>query len=306
MKLFKKLVLASTIGTYLVIFVGGLVRVSGAGLGCPDWPRCFGRWFPPTSIDQIPDYIDASQFNLTLAWIEYINRLGGFLLGLLIAATAVVALIYHRKNKKILVPSVVSAFLVALLGAQGAVVISSELEPIVVTVHLLLALAMASLLIYTTYQAFSFDKERLSIEIPKNVKMVAHIFMTVTLLQILLGTHIRSKLEMLSREFPLLTDLKWLGRVGMVNHIHMLIGVSLGVFTLYFVNELKHIGATKIPGVKYGIWGLQLFILVQIFIGFTFTLFALPELGRVFHMFFASLFFGALVLTYSSLKSNGR
>ena len=74
MNLFKKLIYASTIGTYVVIFVGGLVRVSGAGLGCPDWPQCFGRWFPPTSIDQLPAHIDSSKFNLVLAWIEYVNH----------------------------------------------------------------------------------------------------------------------------------------------------------------------------------------------------------------------------------------
>ena len=73
MKLFQFFAYLSTGMTYLLIFIGGLVRVSGAGMGCPDWPKCFDRWIPPTNIDQLPEHIDPSKFNIVLAWIEYSN-----------------------------------------------------------------------------------------------------------------------------------------------------------------------------------------------------------------------------------------
>ena len=97
-KLFFRSALISTILSYLLIFVGGLVRVSGSGLGCPDWPKCFGRWVPPTSIEQIPAHIDPTAFNIVLAWIEYGNRMLGVIVGISILLMTFIAVIYFNKN----------------------------------------------------------------------------------------------------------------------------------------------------------------------------------------------------------------
>ena len=53
MNAFQKTAITTLVAILLLIGVGSLVRVSGAGLGCPDWPRCWGCWFPPSSIDDI-------------------------------------------------------------------------------------------------------------------------------------------------------------------------------------------------------------------------------------------------------------
>ena len=97
MKLFRLSTIISAVLTYLIIFIGGMVRVSGAGMGCPDWPKCFGRWIPPTSLSQIPDYIDPAKFNIVLAWIEYLNRLFGVLVGFSILITLILGFKYHSK-----------------------------------------------------------------------------------------------------------------------------------------------------------------------------------------------------------------
>ena len=68
---FVRLALWTTGLTYALILVGGLVRASGAGLGCPDWPRCFGSWIPPASVEALPPEFDPIQFNPTLMWTEH-------------------------------------------------------------------------------------------------------------------------------------------------------------------------------------------------------------------------------------------
>jgi cytochrome c oxidase assembly protein subunit 15 len=153
-KLFFRSALISTILSYLLIFVGGLVRVSGSGLGCPDWPKCFGRWVPPTSIEQIPAHIDPTAFNIVLAWIEYGNRMLGAIVGLSIIIMTVIAVLYFRNNSKILYSALWSLFLVGANGGLGAIVVSSVLNPFIVSLHMILALFLVSVLSYGTIESY--------------------------------------------------------------------------------------------------------------------------------------------------------
>src|SRR5262245_18743704 len=99
---FQRIALYTTASTYLLIAVGGAVRASGAGLGCPDWPRCFGFWIPPTSAAQLPTQFDPSLFNAKLMWTEYLNRLLGVTVGFLILATVVSGWRHYRGELRVL------------------------------------------------------------------------------------------------------------------------------------------------------------------------------------------------------------
>ena len=125
------------VSVYLLILVGGIVRSTGSGMGCPDWPRCFGKWVPPTEAKQLPaDYkevysqqraaknerfasylgafgfaqladqirndtsiLEEEDFNATKTWIEYLNRLMGALVGVLILATFVASLRHWQRDR---------------------------------------------------------------------------------------------------------------------------------------------------------------------------------------------------------------
>ncbi len=102
---FRRLGTLTIFAVYFVILVGGIVRASGSGMGCPDWPTCFGQWVPPTDESQLPaNYhqiyaqrgYENTQFNPVKTWIEYTNRLVGVTIGFLILLTAWISIIIKR------------------------------------------------------------------------------------------------------------------------------------------------------------------------------------------------------------------
>ena len=95
---FRKFAILSLISIYLLILAGGIVRSTGSGMGCPDWPKCFGRFIPPTKVEELPLHYEVIYqeklhgeiaFNATKTWIEYINRLLGALTGIIVLITTV-------------------------------------------------------------------------------------------------------------------------------------------------------------------------------------------------------------------------
>jgi heme A synthase len=124
---------------YLQIALGGLVRVSGSGLGCPDWPLCNGRPYPPANVHSI---------------IEYSHRAVGSVTGVLIIATVVMAWIVFRKRRP-LVAWLATASLIGVVGEGilGGIVVAKELSPWLVVVHLGLAMMIVGFLVATAVAA---------------------------------------------------------------------------------------------------------------------------------------------------------
>lgn len=133
--LFRRLAFLTAFFAYLQIALGGLVRVSGSGLGCPDWPLCHGRPYPPANIHSI---------------IEYSHRTVGSITGVLIIATVVLAWLLFRERRPV-VAWIASASLVAVAaeGGLGALVVANELSPWLVVVHLGLAMIILGCLVAT-------------------------------------------------------------------------------------------------------------------------------------------------------------
>src|SRR5215212_12147416 len=96
---YQALAVVAAAGTYLLIVFGAIVRVSGSGLGCPDWPTCHGQLIPPLEMTAI---------------IEYTHRLLGALVSPLILATAVGAWLVRRRERQVLVPATLAPVLLAV------------------------------------------------------------------------------------------------------------------------------------------------------------------------------------------------
>jgi heme A synthase len=137
--LFRRLAVVTAVFAYLQIALGGVVRVSGSGLGCPDWPLCNGRPYPPANLHAI---------------VEYSHRAVGSVTGVLIIATVVTAWIVFRKRRP-RVAWLATASLIGVVGEGilGGVVVAQELSPWLVVVHLGLAMMILGFLVATAVAA---------------------------------------------------------------------------------------------------------------------------------------------------------
>ena len=298
MKIFWRFAATSTILTYILIFIGGLVRVSGAGLGCPDWPKCFGRWIPPTDISQLPPEFDPNLFNFALAWIEYINRLFGVLVGLSILAMAIVAFIKIRDNKRLLFLSIFSVFLVAFQGWQGSRVVSSALEEYVISIHLFLALFLFAVLLFITQNAFYLKENYKRVHPQKNIYYAGIGLIVFTLVQILSGTQIRSELKNLVNLFPDSLILDLVDKLGFILNLHTFLGIlfvfATAVFGLLFIkskNSLKNLVFVVAVG-----------SVLQIILGFVMTNAYIQPIMQVIHLWISTFIFGLLLIMTFSFK----
>ena len=298
---FFRSALISTILSYLLIFVGGLVRVSGSGLGCPDWPKCFGRWVPPTSIEQIPAHIDPTAFNIVLAWIEYGNRMLGVIVGISILLMTIIAVIYFKKNSKILFSSLLSLFLVVANGGLGAIVVSSVLNPFIVSLHMILALFLVSVLSYATIESYKLinTQKFTGIFLSKKISISLIALWIFIVIEILLGTGIRTNIELIAIDNPLLSKGELLDSLNSYKYLHSILGFSLLFLSFYLCYLFKDdfLGLSK--QLVLFIFGMIIF---QICLGELMIFFELPQLTRLFHTWGSSWLVGIIIILYNTLQ----
>ncbi len=298
----RRLATLSVVATYLLIFAGGLVRVSGAGMGCPDWPKCYGMWIPPTHASELKPPYDPAAFNATLTWIEYINRLIGVLVGLIILITFAYTAVRFLRTPKLFWSAFAATALVAFQGWLGKVVVKTDLNPFVVTLHLSLALIIVSVLIYLMLQAYAEERAHTAEDRSKTplTKYAAGLWL-FAMMQLVLGTQVREKLEWLSRNFPLFTEAEWLAQVGWIGKLHGLTGIMLTALT--WVVGYKMLMERKVTsGIAHScmltMMGLSL---AEVVVGLSLVWVGIPAVMQVFHQWIASLYIGvAFALTVQS------
>jgi heme o synthase len=136
---FRRLALASAATTYLLVVIGAVVRSTGSGMGCPDWPTCHGSLIPPLSD--------------TAAWIEWIHRSVAVIVGLLVLALAGLAIARYRRQLSIVIPSVGALLLVGFQAYLGKITVDTSNAGEWVTAHLATALALLGLLTFVAVRA---------------------------------------------------------------------------------------------------------------------------------------------------------
>jgi len=298
---FQKWALLTTVATYLLILMGGLVRASDAGLGCPDWPTCFGKPYPPfTQAElaerQVPADFDITNFDISKSWIEYTNRMTGAVIGLLVIGTLAYALRDHRRDKHILYPTGGAFVAVLLNGWLGSQVIESKLNQTVITGHLLLAWVQVSLLLYATVAAHYPPLPNP----PANRRFLARVallVLVIALVQGILGTNVRAQLEQIAEAHPALARGAWIGEVNWVDPVHR----SYSWLVLLGVLGLAYYAHTRIdftPGLRYITQAAVALVVVQVSAGIGLAYVDLPAPLQPVHLLVGSLLLGAITLVY--------
>ncbi len=205
---YRRMAWITLFAVYFLILVGASVRASGAGMGCPDWPTCFGSWIPPTSEAQLPAnyqeiYADLgyaeTEFNVVKTWTEYLNRLTGVTIGFLILLTAIYSWSLRQHDKAIAIASVAAFLMVGFQGWLGSKVVASNLQPGMITLHMLMALAIVGTLLFALARARRGIMMAESIEgIHPRFERWLYIVMVLTVLQVTMGTQVREMVDYLN------------------------------------------------------------------------------------------------------------
>jgi len=280
---YQKVAITTVLATIFLIFVGGLVRAAGAGLGCPDWPKCFGMWIPPTTATELPAAFDPSQFNVFKTWTEYINRLIGVVIGFLILSTFVLSFRYRKSRPAVFYSSATAFVMVLFQGWLGGQVVLTGLSEWLITVHMILAMAIMAVLLYAAYKATS---EFLSVELSNNIRRglfwTGIVLLIFTLGQTVLGTQVREAVDLVKNANPTSPRESWLDLIGSIDEYHRTLSwsVFLPGLLIGYLGVWKS-GSNLISKLSLAIVGVILF---QIALGAGLYYLGMPPAYQVFHL----------------------
>lgn len=312
---FRRLGTLTIFAVYLVILAGGIVRASGAGMGCPDWPTCFGQWIPPTDEAQLPaNYheiyaergYENTQFNPVKTWTEYTNRLVGVTIGLLIFLTAWSSRIFLKTDKTIFYLALSSFFLVGFQGWLGSSVVASNLKPIMITLHMLLALFIVALLIYTIARSQRDFIGRLDIRrLPGKVKTVVMAAMAMTLLQVAMGTQVREAVDFIAHEHSYIDRQFWRDDFPVIFYVHRSFSALILVTNLWIAWKIYRSVEKSSLLFRTGL-ALAGLVMMAILAGISLDRLGMPAIVQPIHLLMANLIFGVQFFLYICLNYVGQ
>lgn len=273
---------------FIVILAGGVVRTTQSGMGCPDWPTCFGRWIPPTDAGQLPpDFekylrqqdIDHS-FNAYHTWIEYINRLLGALLGVFIFIHLVWTYRLFFKTRRSLF--FLSLFLLLATGFQGWLgkkVVDANLAVVKITAHMLVALLIAAIPVLILQKLN--DKRS---PVPRPLKLLTVLALLLTIVQVVLGTEVREQVDEISRTLMYGSREVWIGQLDKWFIIHRSFSWLVALSGLYLFIRMRAFPLLKANGLL-----VLLAVTVAVGAGLLMNFFNVPAFAQPTHLMAASI-----------------
>ena len=323
---FRFCIKLSLVLVYLVIIAGSVVRMTGSGMGCPDWPKCFGYLIPPTDRSQLDwksyhqykrgqiiiendvllvansDFItseefteknwfiytkhDYAEFNVGKTYTEYINRLLGALAGLVTLVMLLMSIRYFRSRSILFLLSLVVVLLMGFQGWLGKVVVDSNLLPWKVSIHMIVALVIVLFLVNLLAKTSSL---KASI-IPSGKPWINRLLLVgfiILLIQIGLGLQVRQVVDVQINEGYLLGDITLKRNTPKAYFQHAGLGFAFLLLNLILLYQFLKAG--NIPRI---INIIILLIGLEVILGIILYHFNFPFSSQPLHLLIASLLFG--------------
>ncbi|AWL08213.1 heme A synthase [Aquirufa nivalisilvae] len=298
---FQKFGFVTLLCIYLLILAGGIVRSTGSGMGCPDWPKCFGRFIPPTKESELPLHYEITYkeklhgeviFNPTKTWIEYINRLIGALTGLFVLITTLLA---YKTGKKEFILSFLALLLVLGNAVLGKYVVDSFLLPGVVTIHMLLSIGVLFLL----FKALQVKQS--SIETSSNIRSWILLNLLICVIQIILGTQVREEMDHVIVQYGENAKSEWVSHLGMIYIIHRTFSWVLVISHLILWNKIKKSNFSSLK--NYSTY-LLVFLSISLLTGILMAYVDLPLGSQAIHLTISLVILGLHMNTWIKTSTN--
>lgn len=325
---FLKFNLLTIILLFVLILAGGVVRSTGSGMGCPDWPKCFGRYIPPTDVSELPAnykqaYADGrvvknqkfakmldvfgysqlamrirndrsilvpEEFNSARTWTEYVNRLIGAVTGVFLLLCAIYSFKYWKSSKFIVILSVLNVVLVGFQGWLGSIVVSTNLVAWIVTVHMLLALAILAISIATYHMAKVSGRHKLTVK--PFIIVLTVLVLVLSILQITFGTEVREKIDAVASHLEGSYRDTWTSKSGEIFTQHRDMAVVVLILNVVLYGLIRRTFSRH--SMQQQLMSFTfLMLMLQIVTGIILSYSGLPPYAQAIHIVLASLVFGA-------------
>lgn len=331
MKLLRRLTRIELVLVYLVIIAGSVVRMTGSGMGCPDWPKCFGYLIPPTERAQLEwqpeklydkgqiiivneslqvaktDFItnnsysevnwesytkhDYAVFNPFHTWTEYINRLMGALSGIPMFLLFVISVFYVRCKPLLLLLSFAGLFMLGFEAWLGKLVVDGNLIPGSITIHMMGALLIVAILLVLLRL---LSPQNLDTSVSPKIKPWLFAALALGLVQIVLGTQVREQVDHLTDAG--VNRAKWIGSLEWEFYVHR----SFSILVL-LTNGMVFYFGRKSTFLQTPLRGLLAIVFIEILLGILLSYFDFPKFAQPLHLLLAVFMFGLHVYLFTRL-----
>lgn len=278
---------------FLVILAGGVVRTTQSGMGCPDWPHCFGMWAPPFSAKGLPPdykkYLDKQNidavYNPAHAWTEYVNRLITGALGILIVIHVVWSFKKFFRTKQVIC-WLSCLFLIGTLFEAwlGKLVVDTNLAVVKITLHMIAALFLAIIPVLILHK-LNNDK----IVHDKTLRTITTVTLIILLIQIIIGTDVREQVDAVSASLNYTQRNTWITHLNIVFDVHKIVSIITSLLIIVvFWRSLSHVVLQRI--------GMFLFLIVLLLMaaGISLASFNIPAFIQPIHLLLSSILFVVL------------